>query len=207
MPEPGSDKREAILKTALSLFVERGFFGTPTSLISKEAGVATGTLFFYFRTKEELIDTLYLRVKAQAAEAMCRGLPEEQDTKARLNRLGHNAVAWGLENPEEMQFMEQFAHSPFVSTSAQEEGMTRFVFLQDLVTEGIREGAIRNYDPQLLVFMMASSLSGLIGRVAAAGSTAEREAIIGQGLEFVWNGLTAGSGAGTNSRRKPAGKR
>jgi len=192
MPEPGSDKREAILRTALSLFVERGFFGTPTSLISKEAGVATGTLFFYFRTKEELIDTLYLRIKARAAGAMCRGLTEEKDTKARLNRLGRNAVAWGLENPEEMKFMEQFAHSPFVSTSAQEEGMSRFVFLQDLVMDGIREGVIREYDPQLLVFMMASSLSGLIGRVEAAGSPAEREAIIDQGLAFVWNGLTSG---------------
>jgi AcrR family transcriptional regulator len=206
MPEPGSDKREAILKTALSLFVERGFFGTPTSLISKEAGVATGTLFFYFKTKEELIDILYLQVKARAAEAMCRGLDAERDTKARLNRLGLNAVVWGMENPQEMQFMEQFAHSPFVSTSAQEEGMSRFVFLQDLVTEGIREGVIREYDPQLLVFMMASSLSGLIGRVAAAASPAEREAIIDQGLAFVWNGLTTGP-AGETMNRKKTGKK
>jgi AcrR family transcriptional regulator len=206
MPEPGSDKREAILETALSLFVERGFFGTPTSLISKEAGVATGTLFFYFRTKEELIDTLYLQVKAKAAEAMCRGLDEEKDTKARLNRLGHNAVAWGAENKEEMKFMEQFAHSPFVSTSAQEEGMSRFVFLQDLVTEGIREGVIRDYDPQLLVYMMASSLSGLTGRAAAAGSPLEREAIIDQGLAFVWNGLTTGP-APEKMSRKQTGKK
>jgi len=206
MPEPGSDKREAILKTALSLFVERGFFGTPTSLISKEAGVATGTLFFYFRTKEELIDTLYLQIKAKAAEAMCRGLLDEKSTKARLNRLGRNAVAWGMENPEEMQFMEQFAHSPFVSTSAQEEGMSRFVFLQDLVTDGIREGVIRDYDPQLLVFMMASSLSGLIGRVAAAGSPAEREAIIDQGLAFVWNGLTTGPAMEQKNRKKTGKK-
>jgi AcrR family transcriptional regulator len=206
MPEPGSDKREAILKTALSLFVERGFFGTPTSLISREAGVATGTLFFYFRTKEELIDTLYLQVKAKAAEAMCRGLDEEKDTKARLNRLGHNAVAWGMKNKEEMKFMEQFAHSPFVSTSAQEEGMSRFVFLQDLVTEGIREGVIRDYDPQLLVYMMASSLSGVTGRAAAAGSPLEREAIIDQGLAFVWNGLTTGP-APEKMSRKQTGKK
>ena len=52
MADPGTEKREAILDTALVLFTERGFFGTPTSMISKEAGVATGTLFFYFKTKE-----------------------------------------------------------------------------------------------------------------------------------------------------------
>jgi hypothetical protein len=137
---------------------------------------------------------------------MCRGLSEEKDTKARLSRLGHNAVTWGMENPEEMKFMEQFAHSPFVSTSAQEEGMSRFVFLQDLVTEGIREGVIRDYDPQLLVFMMASSLSGLIGRVVAARSSAERDVIIDQGLAFVWNGLTNGPAGETKSRKQPGKK-
>ncbi|MFA4876702.1 MAG: TetR/AcrR family transcriptional regulator [Methanoregula sp.] len=193
MPDPGSDKQEAILDAALRLFTERGFFGTPTSLISKEAGVATGTLFFYFKTKEELIDTLYLRVKAEAAEAMCSGLSGEPGVQAKLNRLGRNAIAWGMEHAEKMKFMEQFAHSPFVSTSAQEEGMSRFLFLPDLIEEGIREGTIRDYDKKLLVFMMASSFSGLIARVATAKSDAERERIMNQGMEFIWNGFSAGT--------------
>jgi len=207
MPDPSSDKQEAILKTALTLFVERGFFGTPTSLISKEAGVATGTLFFYFRTKEELIDTLYLRVKAEAAEAMCRGLDREPDAKAKLNLLGRNAIAWGMEHPEKMKFMEQFAHSPFVSTTAQEEGMSRFLFMQDLILQGIREGTVRDIDPGLLIFMMASSFSGLIARVAAAGSASERDAIIEQGMEFVWRGISAETIIEPEHRGKNKGKK
>ena len=203
--DAANDKQEAILSTSLRLFTERGFFGTPTSLISKEAGVATGTLFFYFKTKEELIDTLYLRVKAEAAEAMCRGLVNEPDAKAKLYRLGRNAVAWATEHPEKMKFMEQFAHSQFVSTSAQEEGMSRFLFLHDLITEGIREGSVRDYDPGLLIFMMASSLSGLAARVASAGSPAERDAAIGQGMAFIWNGLKAETMKEPESSRKNKG--
>lgn len=202
MAGPGSDKKEAILNTALTLFVRRGFYGTPTSLISKEAGVATGTLFFYFRTKEELIDDLYLRIKAEAAEAFCRGLDREPDAKAKLYRLGRNAVAWAAEHPEKMKFMEQFAHSPFVSTTAQEEGMSRFLFLHELINEGIREGSIRDYDPELLIFMMASSLSGLAARVAASGSTKDREAAIEQGMAFIWNGLKAEDDKKTTSSGK-----
>jgi len=187
----GRDKQEAILRTALTLFVGRGFFGTPTSLISKEAGVATGTLFFYFKTKEDLIDELYRRVKAEAAQAMCRGLSKETTVKAKLHRLGFNAVAWGIKNPEKLKFMEQFAHSPFVSTSAQEEGMSHFIFLKDLVEEGIQEGAIRKTDPELLFCMMASALSGLIARASASDDPAERERFIEAGLDYVWNGMKA----------------
>lgn len=191
MREHGSGKQEAILATALTLFTERGFYGTPTSLISKKAGVATGTLFFYFNTKEELIDTLYRRTKSEAAAAMNRGIDAEPDARAKLRRLGMNAVAWGLENPGKMKFMEQFAHSPFVSTSAQEEGMSRFLFLKDLIRDGIREGSIKDYDPDLLILMMASALSGLIARVACIKNPKEREKIVDEGLDIVWNGLKA----------------
>jgi AcrR family transcriptional regulator len=191
MREPAPDKQEAILATALTLFTERGFFGTPTSLISKDAGVATGTLFFYFKTKEDLIDTLYRRVKSEAAQAMCKGIDKQKTAKAKLRRLGFNAVGWGIENPAKLKFMEQFAHSPFVSTSAQEEGMSHFLFLQDLVQEGIREGEIRDTDPPLLFCMMASALNGLIARASATDDPAEREKIIEQGMDFVWNGMKA----------------
>jgi AcrR family transcriptional regulator len=186
-----SGNRDKILDTALTLFTERGFFGTPTSLISKEAGVATGTLFFYFNTKEELIDTLYRRTKSEAAVVMCRGIDTEKTALAKLRRIGFNAVEWGIQNPAKQKFMEQFAHSPFVSTSAQEEGMSHFLFLQDLVRDGIREGSIRDIDASLLFCMIASSLSGLIARVSAIKDPAGRGKIIEEGLDFIGNGLKA----------------
>ena len=53
------EKREKILAAALNLFVEFGFHGTPTSKIAQKAGVANGTLFHYFATKEELVVALF----------------------------------------------------------------------------------------------------------------------------------------------------
>ena len=191
MGEPAPDKQEAILATALTLFTERGFSGTPTSLISKEAGVATGTLFFYFKTKEDLIDTLYRRVKSEAAGAMRRGLDKEKTAKAKLLRIGKNAVEWGIQNPARLKFMEQFAHSPFVSTSAHEEGMSQFIFLADLVREGIRDGEIRDIDPSGLLCMVASALSGLIAHALSTDDPREREKIIENGLDFIWYGMKA----------------
>lgn len=186
-----SANREKILATALTLFTERGFFGTPTSLISKEAGVATGTLFFHFKTKEILIDTLYRRIKSEAAQAMGKSVDAEKSAPGKIRRIGFNAVEWGIKNPAKQKFMEQFAHSPFVSTSAHEEGMSHFLFLQDLVRDGIREGTIRDIDPSLLFCMMASSISGLIARASVIEDPAERKENIREGLDFIWNGLKA----------------
>jgi AcrR family transcriptional regulator len=184
---PGSDKREAILTTALRLFTERGFHGTPTSLISREAGVATGTLFFYFRTKEDLIDTLYRTIKSEAGAALRNGVDTEPTTGDKIRRVGFNAVSWGIQNKEKIQFMEQFAHSPFVSSTAHDEGMSHFLFLKDLIHEGIREGVIRDYDPGLLFHIIAASLSGLVK--FAQKTKDKKELALGQGLEYIWNGI------------------
>ncbi|HEX3000772.1 MAG TPA: TetR/AcrR family transcriptional regulator [Methanoregula sp.] len=191
MREPSPDKQEAILETALRLFTERGFAGTPTSLISREAGVATGTLFFYFKTKEELIDTLYRRVKSEAAQEMGRGLDAEKTAKGKFRRLGKNAAGWGIKNPAKLKFMEQFAHSPFVSTSAHEEGMSNFLFLEELVRQGIRDGEIREVEPDILFCLMASALSGMIAHALTTDDTDERERIIEDGLDFIWFGMKA----------------
>jgi hypothetical protein len=66
-----------------------------------------------------------------------------------------------------------------------EERLTKralpFLFLQDLVRDGIRKGAIRDIDWFLLICMMASSLSGLIAQASATGAPAERKGIIEEG--------------------------
>ena len=56
------DKRCALLQAALELFAEQGFNSSPTALIAKRAGVASGTLFFHFKSKEELIHELFREI-------------------------------------------------------------------------------------------------------------------------------------------------
>lgn len=186
-----TDKRDAILKTALALFTERGFYGTPTAMISREAGVATGTLFFYFKTKEELIDTLYRQIKSQAAAALREGVDREPDVQTKIRKVGENALAWATTHPDEFRFMEQFAHSPFVSTTAHEEGMSHFLFLEKLVRDGVREGALRECDTGLLCSVLASSLSGLTARIMGSPDPGERAILARQGLSCIWNGIAA----------------
>jgi len=60
-PEQKSDRRDTILFTAKTLFMEAGYEGFSMGLLSKRAGVAKGTLYLYFGTKEEVLLSLYSR--------------------------------------------------------------------------------------------------------------------------------------------------
>ena len=54
---PGSDKYQRILDAAVEVIAERGYFNSPVSAIAKRAGVADGTIYLYFKSKDEVLQT------------------------------------------------------------------------------------------------------------------------------------------------------
>jgi hypothetical protein len=122
---------------------------------------------------------------------MCNGVDKQKTAKVKIRRPGINMVEWGIRNHAKLKFMEQFAHSPFVPTSAHEEGVPNFLFLKDLVRDGIREGAIRNNDPTLLFSIMASAFAGLVARASDIEDPDERGKIVQEEMDFIWNGMKA----------------
>jgi len=88
----GEQTRQLILETALRLFRERGYTETTMRAIAKEAGVAVGNAYYYFDSKEHLIQGFYDRNQAahrDAAEAVLAG---EQDFAARLRGVLHAGI-------------------------------------------------------------------------------------------------------------------
>jgi AcrR family transcriptional regulator len=56
-------KKEKILETTLQLIAKNGLNASPMSMIAKEADVATGTIYHHFKSKEEIINEIYLNKK------------------------------------------------------------------------------------------------------------------------------------------------
>lgn len=105
------EKRQLILETAAKLFVERGFHATPTSAITKEAGMSAGILFHYFKTKDDLIVQLYVDIKM---EFTCCVLKDVDTLKAGISKLRLiwlNSWKWGLENQIKFDFLKQCDNS------------------------------------------------------------------------------------------------
>jgi len=106
------DKRERILKAALELFNTYGFESTPTARITKEAGVATGTLFNYFKSKEELINVLYLTCKESLTWRLSFGLEQETTFRSKLKKFNINYIGWSLDHTDEFCFFNSSAMLP-----------------------------------------------------------------------------------------------
>ena len=83
----GGDKRERILGAAVKVFAKSGFHGTRVSEVAKAAGVADGTIYLYFRSKEELLVSLFEDRVNKLLSYMKQELPKLPDAPSRLRRI------------------------------------------------------------------------------------------------------------------------
>src|ERR1700726_4203203 len=128
MARPRSeDKRNAILDAATRLFAERGLTAAPTSAISKLAGVAEGTLFTYFKTKDDLINALYRKFKLELADAMISDFPRKKNIRTRLRHVWDRYVNWGIANPNQRKVLAQLQVSEVVTKESKDAGSAPFV--------------------------------------------------------------------------------
>ncbi|MBD3721087.1 TetR/AcrR family transcriptional regulator [Klebsiella pneumoniae] len=102
MARPKSeDKKQALLEAATAAFAQSGIAAS-TSAIARSAGVAEGTLFRYFATKDELLNELYLAIKLRLVRTMIAGLdPDEKRPKENARNIWNSYIDWGVRNPME----------------------------------------------------------------------------------------------------------
>ena len=146
-----SEKREAILKATLDLMVERGFHNTPTSLIAKKAGVATGTLFHHFKNKEELINVLYLETKRKMINALKKVFITTGSVEEKMKQLWKLSLQWAIMHPKEYQFFQQYSNSPFITKLTRDEAMSQFEYMQDLIEEAVNSDSVKDIYPEFFM--------------------------------------------------------
>ena len=117
---PRGDKGAAILRAAIDVFAERGFFNAQVADVARAAGVASGTVYLYFRGKDDLLVSIFERTMGEAiadgrACAGSLGHPVEQlraVARVHLDRMGRDrslAIVFQVELRQSTKFMERFS--------------------------------------------------------------------------------------------------
>lgn len=163
-----------------------GFHGTPTSLIAKEAGVANGTLFHYYKTKDELIVALYVQIKKTMGMCIMAEHDANAPIKERCKKYYVAALTWGLENSVEFQYIQQFGNSPYVQllpADLQEQSQS----WMNVIKEGIKVKLIKPLAPEYITSILSSHLYGVNQYILSAGiNGAARKKLINESFDMVW---------------------
>ena len=145
---PVGDKREAILRAAIQVFARNGYFNSKVADIAREAGIADGTVYLYFKSKEEILHSIFDQSMEKAIADGKKQLAGIADAKEKLRRiallhlerLGSDrdlAVVFQVELRGSTKFMEEFSAAGFAEylgliRTTFEEGQHAGVFRTDL---------------------------------------------------------------------------
>lgn len=119
-----TDKRAAILRAAIKVFAQKGYFNSKVADVAKAAGIADGTVYLYFRSKEEILHSVFDRAMKKFIAEGKREIAaiERADNRLRriaqlhLERLGADrdlAVVFQVELRGSTKFMEEFSGGGF----------------------------------------------------------------------------------------------
>jgi len=183
-----ADKQKAIVEAAVTVFSSRGFWNTPTSLVSKTAGVADGTLFNYFETKDDLINEVYLDIKRELAVSLLDGLSAEASIKDKMRHIWNRYIEWGVQHPEKFKVLRQIGESFELDETVRAQGKEPFIELERIAHESIEKGELRDYPVEYLGALIENQATMTIQFIAMSDDSPVDYTTIG--FDILWNGVT-----------------
>jgi len=188
------DKREAILRAATNVFARNGYFNSKVADVARVAGVADGTVYLYFKSKEEILRSIFERgVSEVVAEARAE-LSTLTDPREKLRRIAQLhlerlsadrdlAVVFQVELRGSTKFMEEFSAA----------GLAEYLrLIRETFAEGQRAGLFR---VELNAKVVAKILFGALDEMATNWILSPRNyklaPLADQVLDIFLNGVTA----------------
>jgi TetR/AcrR family fatty acid metabolism transcriptional regulator len=140
-----SAKPQQIIDAAIRVFARTGYYNSRVSDIAREAGIASGTIYLYFRTKDEILVTLFREKMAQWVALVRREIGTERGAEAKIRKLValHFTVLEGDPDLAEVVQVELRQGQKFFRGASAHEVSAYFDLIGSVLQEGIAAGQIR----------------------------------------------------------------
>ncbi|MCB8945655.1 MAG: TetR/AcrR family transcriptional regulator [Ardenticatenaceae bacterium] len=186
-----NEKEKQLIEASIDLFAKEGFWNTPTSRIAKHAGVATGTLFNYFESKDVLIDAVYKQLKNEWMAHLMAGFPPNGTLKDRVEHIWFRHIDWGVRFPVRYSLMNQLKLSNLVSQEVQQSQEAELAFAFDMIVQGIADGILMDVPPKYLGQVFYAQLEAAVSYATEHQLTdMPLTRHITQGFEILWKSIS-----------------
>ena len=140
------DKPQQIIDAAVRVFARKGYYNSRVSDIAREAGIAAGTIYLYFKTKDDILVTLFRDKMADFVGVLRKAIAGEADAASKIRRLVSLHFRILEESPdlaEVVQVELRQGQKFFRGASSQEIG-AYFALIGSVLEEGVAEGRFRS---------------------------------------------------------------
>jgi TetR/AcrR family fatty acid metabolism transcriptional regulator len=187
----GTTKRERILRAAIDVFAQNGYFNAKVSDVAKAAGVADGTIYLYFDGKEDLLVNIFREHARSYLQSLERELAHVRRAEERIRiAIRHHLETLGRDRALAIVAQVELRHSlKFMSLLSQQEVADYLNMLRKIVEQGQAEGSFRrNLHPQLV----AKAIFGVLDEMVTSWMLSEKDYDLADSAEPVAELLLTG---------------
>lgn len=189
--KPALSRKEQVELTALQLIKTHGIQGASMADISAGSGVAVGTIYHHFESREALIDALRLQMAEQLAQALSGALTGKGSHKDKVQALWNNAYAFFAKNPLAASFVDQYLSS---AQGASNAGLLKLKSLSpvgDFLKDAVKQGKIRKVEAEWLFEWLLSTVLTTVRVSNNKNMTAIGKKSVDMGAEMCWAAFKA----------------
>ncbi len=153
-----ADKRKAILESTLELIRHNGFMGTSMSLIASNAGVACGTIYHYFESKDAIIAELYSVIRKEMLSEMFNNGNGEGDFRSQFFIGWTNLCKYFIKHPGSLIFIEQYNSSPYFKINKKKKAKIPVTEFNDFFQKGMDNGFLKKMEYNLVASVVFGAI-------------------------------------------------
>jgi AcrR family transcriptional regulator len=182
------DKKQKIIKTALKLIVDQGLQETPMSQVSKVSGVAMGTIYHHFKSKNEIVNAIYLYLKEEMGNALMLEPSDTDDYKTKFFEFWSNLYMFYIQNEEAFKYLQAFVQSPLISSETKEKGRQYYMPIVEFFKQGIDDEILKPLNIVVLTEIIHGNVVTLV-QIYFQNSIEINKTIIDQTIQLSWDSV------------------
>ena len=164
-----TDVKETIIQESIKLFLAKGFRGTSVKEITEAVGIGRGTLYWYFKSKDEILESIFDRWEKAFVEGLRKAVNGREGDFVAKYKAFHKFSTEFARDQRELAIVFNNLTNEIVGSHSPAEPMIKAAHdryckvLQDMLEEGKKDGSVRkDIDPSLYAHVIASSHTGML---------------------------------------------
>lgn len=186
--ERDENKVQEILQASLKIAISTGFSGLKMADVAQQAGMATGTLYIYFKNKEELINAAYLSTKKEIAALLNDVRHQGTTYYDTFKNTWYAYIYFCQQFPEKMLFVEQFIYSGFILEENKQLAEKQFSPFNAFIEELQAQRFILQTDIELVKAQLMGPIHEIV-KVQLSRKTPLSQAQLDQCFQMAWNSV------------------
>ncbi len=192
-----SDVKETIIRESTRLFLENGFRGTSVKRITEAAGIGRGTLYWYFKSKEEILESIFRKFEHGFVDGFMEAVQNCNGDFIAKYKTFHRFTALFVRDNRDLSLAFHTVMSEIAGTNTQAEKVTKEIweryrhFLEEMLERGKREGTVEaSADSAVYAHVIMASLTGILVQWFVSGESLDVPAFVRTFRNLLLKGMT-----------------